>query len=267
MRRATPSHNSNMIYSIPSPRKRPRVDSRQTCSTPLRTTLRGFFSDPPSPCQSQSKALQAAKDFDSLAGLTPSKTILAQRPLVIPPKPVTYVHRHPDSYINAIIAKDISNRAQRAALRTFLDAFCYQCGFRTSYQTPNNVTGMNPDNNSVDFKGRKTRQYTQGERKMYIRYDAVVNTLRRIPNMGKKDHFLSGLDRRNCLFRKGLLFDLANGRSADGRGVLRRAGTRPRHGPLQMSALILGLCPVFCRLETTTNFRELKSDDYSCMAT
>ena len=49
-------------------------------------------------------------------------------------------------------------------------------------------------------------------------------------------HFLSGLDRRNCLIRKGLVSDLANGRSADGRGVLRRAWTRQRHGPLQMSA-------------------------------
>ena len=48
--------------------------------------------------------------------------------------------------------------------------------------------------------------------------------------------FLSGLDRRNCLSRKGLLSDLANGRSADGRDVLRRAWTRQRHSPLQMSA-------------------------------
>ena len=55
-------------------------------------------------------------------------------------------------------------------------------------------------------------------------------------------HFLSGLEQRNCLIRKGLLCDLANGRSADGRGVLRRAWTRQikgtvrcrcprRHGP------------------------------------
>src|SRR5271155_6167263 len=49
-------------------------------------------------------------------------------------------------------------------------------------------------------------------------------------------HFLSGLDRPNCLIRKGLLCDLANGRSADGRGVLRRTWTRQRHGPLQTSA-------------------------------
>jgi hypothetical protein len=48
--------------------------------------------------------------------------------------------------------------------------------------------------------------------------------------------FLGGLDRRNCLIRKGLLSDLANGRSADGRGVLRRTWTRQRQGPLQMSA-------------------------------
>src|SRR5271154_6042596 len=48
--------------------------------------------------------------------------------------------------------------------------------------------------------------------------------------------FLSGLDRQNCLIRKGLLSDWANGRSADGHGVLRRAWTRQRHGPLQMSA-------------------------------
>jgi len=48
--------------------------------------------------------------------------------------------------------------------------------------------------------------------------------------------FLSGPDRRICLTRKGLLSDLANGRSADGLAVLRRVWTRQRYGPLQMSA-------------------------------
>ena len=145
------------------------------------------ISPPSSPSQNYSKALEAAKDFDLVLSLTPSKTLVEQRPMVIPPKPVTYVHRRPDTYTNAIVARDDSNRAQKAALRVFLDAFYYKCGFRTWYQNPNYIAGMNPFYNFSDFKGRNAQRYTQDERKRYVRYDAVMNALPRIPKMTKRD--------------------------------------------------------------------------------
>ena len=159
------------------------------------------ISPPLSPSQSYSKTLQTAKDFDLILSLTPSKTILDRWPMGIPPKPVTYVHRHPDSYTNVITAKEEATRIQRLRWEYFLDAFYYECGFRTWYQRSDYVAGRNPSNDSSDFESAKAQQGTQVDRKTPTRYDAVMNALPRISNMTKQEarYLVGRLSRRDSL--------------------------------------------------------------------
>ena len=194
----TPFYNPKGVYTTTNPRKRPHVGFMPDTlvKSPMDHLAKvvvehihqvDITSPPSSPSGNYSKALQAATAFDALFSLTPSKTLLEQRPITIPPKPVIYVHRHPDAYTNAITAREESSRAQEAALRVFLDAFYYECGFRAWYQRLDYVAGMSSDCNCSDFKGQQTEPYTQEEQKKYVRYHAVVNALPQIPNMTKKD--------------------------------------------------------------------------------
>ena len=173
---ATPFYNPNSVYITANPRKRPHTDFAPDTLVKSPTDHLAkvvvehihqvdIISPPSSPSKNYSKALQTAKAFDALFSLTPSKMLLERRPIMIPPKPVTYVHRHPDAYTNAITAREKSTRTQEAALRVFLDAFYYKCGFRAWYQSQDYVAGTSSDRNCSDFKGQQTKQYTQEEQK------------------------------------------------------------------------------------------------------
>ena len=69
-----------------------------------------------------------------------------------------YVHQHSESYANAITVKQESAGVQQAALRVFLDAFYYECGFRTWDQSSDFVAGVNPHNDSSDLTGVNIQQ-------------------------------------------------------------------------------------------------------------
>ena len=201
-------------FSTPSPRKRPRVDPSSPealLDSPTEDLAKiilehlsrvDIVSPAPSPSQAYDKALLYAKERDTSWNLSPSKTIVERRPMVIPPKPQTFVHRHPKSYTNEIIMKYEGTTSQQAAYRVFLDSFYYLCGFRAWYQREDYKQGITPYVLSANFEGKNKMTYTKEEEKSFSRYHAVMATLPGIPNMERKDCLylvgrLSGLDKLN----------------------------------------------------------------------
>jgi hypothetical protein len=61
--------------------------------------------------------------------LSPSKSIVERLPVVRPPKPDIFVHTHPKSHTNTIIAESVEKVFELSAWRVFLDAFHASCGF------------------------------------------------------------------------------------------------------------------------------------------
>ena len=95
-----------------------------------------------SPSQARDKALPYAKSCDASLNLSPSKTIVERRPIVIPLKPQTFVPRHPKWYTNEILTKSEATQSQQPAYRVFLDSFYCLCGFRAWYQREDYNQGM-----------------------------------------------------------------------------------------------------------------------------
>jgi len=119
--------------------------------------------------------------------LSPSKTVVENRPMVIAPRPQTFVHAHPKSYTNEILSSIEAITTQKAAYRIFLDAFYYECGFRPWYQHPDFIEGITPHTLNAHVKGKNKQSFTEDEQKVYVKYHAVMNALPNIPDMDKKD--------------------------------------------------------------------------------
>lgn len=134
--------------------------------------------------------------------LSPSKTVVQKCPMVIAPRPQTFVHTHPKSHANEIISSAKAIAAQKAAYRVFLDAFYYQCGYRLWHQRPDYIEGITPQTVNADVKGKSEPSFTKDEQKVYVRYHAVMNALQNIPHMDEYDAMFlvgrwSGLDKLN----------------------------------------------------------------------
>jgi hypothetical protein len=113
-----------------------------------------IVSPAPSPSQSYAKALQTAKERDMEWNLSPSKTVVQKRPMVTAPRPQTFIHTHPESHTNRIIAAAETATTQLAAYRLFLDAFYYECGFRQWFQRPEFIEGITLHPLNVNFQGK-----------------------------------------------------------------------------------------------------------------
>ena len=208
-------YNPGYMYMTPSPRKRPRFDvasPEALLTSPDETLARivvehlsrvDIVSPAPSPSQNYAKAFKTARERDMQWNLSPSKTAVQKRPVVIAPRPETFVHTHPKSWTNEIIAATEAITAQKAAFRVFLDAFYYECGYRSWYQRPSYIEGTTPQALNTDVKGNKKSSFTEDEQKVYVRYHAVMNALPGIPDMDERDAAflvgrLSGLDKLNA---------------------------------------------------------------------
>ena len=193
-----------MVYNSPSPKKRPRTDSASSHSLLEKHTERfeivlehiqhvEILSPASSVSQNYQKALRAAKYKDLQWSLSPSRTVVQKRPLVIPPHPQTFIHTHPKSHTNNILASAERATFQRAAYRIFLECFYYECGFRPWYQQPEYVNeGIHPYIQYTDFiigttKGKEKQIFSAEDRVRYVRWDAVMNTLPEIGNMEKRE--------------------------------------------------------------------------------